>query len=76
MKFKKGDKVLCIEGHPPRLVEGRVYTIKKSVTDSTPRIKYTVEEEEKSNGVGWYEERFVSYKEYKVKKLLECLRKA
>lgn len=69
MKFKPGDKVLCIEGHPPRLVEGRLYTIKNSVSDSSMRIKYTVVEE-KDYG-GWYEERFINYKEYKVRKLLE-----
>lgn len=76
MKFKPGDKVLCIDGHPPRLVEGRVYTIKIPVSDSSMRIKYKVEEEERGYGVGWYEERFINYKEYKVKKLLECLKKA
>lgn len=52
--FKKGDRVLCINGSSDDLLQGEVYTILQPL--NTEPKKVTVEENPRYN---WFETRFI-----------------
>lgn len=55
MKFKPGQKIVCVEGHPPHFAIGRVLTVRAHDYDEDDDLVFF---EEVPNG--WFSERFVS----------------